>query len=140
MGRITLERTPARIKVDRLITALKDRPMNTVAAGQFLCITTNNAYRYLRKLHEDGLVHISGWSVNGDAMVPTPIYGAGMKVDAKRPKTVADKPDYERRRYRAMKKDPLGYSTYLAKARHRMRCKAGKLVKRDPFVAALFGG
>lgn len=143
MGNMTLERNPSQVKVARLLEAMRTTPMHSRQVSELLFINMCSAARYLRRMHGNGLIHISAWTRVGNGASPVAVYSAGYGRDARRPKPVtADPSAYERKRYQRMKKDPEAYAVFLSKARTRMReahaRKHGQ--KRDPLVAALFGG
>lgn len=135
MAEMTLERTPAQIKVKRLLEKLEEQPMTPPEIAQFLCLSQPTTKTYIKLLHERGQIYIRHWTRNnvGDLAVRArPVWATGNKKDAAKPPRLTRK-QLNRRRYDKIKCDPAAYTAMLAKAGQRYRSKT---FKPRPDVAA----
>ena len=89
--------------------------------------------RRLRELHDQGLVHIAGWSPAGDSYRWRPQYALGIGVDVPCPPPTGRTNTRRVQEYR----EKLTIEDKAFKdARRRQK---ERVVKRDPLVAAFFG-
>lgn len=90
--------------------------------------------RELEKMHQQGLVHIAGWAKAGDSYRWRPKYKLGCADDAPCPPPTGRTSTQRVHDFRAkMSADDKDF----ADARRRQK---RRVVKRDPLVAAFFGG
>mgnify|MGYP001061232128 CR=1 FL=1 len=113
-----------------------------MADSKFLAFVTGFSRRQvllqLRTRYVAGELHIAGWARYAPAGVWAARYALGAGVDALKPDPMP--PEVVDRRYKQRaSKDPAYTAARNARARARYAIKTGRLVRRDPLVAALYG-
>lgn len=122
-------------RIAAITAALQDRPMcaHDLAPKVFLCF--EQARRYLRFMHAQGLLHIAKWPLRCTPRATrVAAYALGAGVDAKKPKRRTGQQRQARAKAK-LRADPERFEFHLAKCRARKRKPA-----RDPLVTAMFGG
>ena len=90
--------------------------------------------RRLQELHAQGLVHIAAWSPAGDSYRWRPMYKMGFGVDVPCPPPTGRTSTQRVKEFRA--KMTIEDKAFKDAKRRQQR----RVVKRDPLVAAFFGG
>lgn len=133
-GRHTLEREPARIKVERLLSELAQRSMSMPEIMAVLCVTKNTAGLYAKVLKEQGKIRVVRWLRGGDGPFK-PVYGLGGGPDAARPAPLTREQVGKRYRARLQKDRPDVYAARLAYVKHQTRKRRMKAPPIDPMLA-----
>lgn len=129
----TLERTPSRLKVEKLLALLAEREMTRAEIGEKLFLSESQAYRYMRCLCQQRKVYVKRWIRSEIGGMPTAVYAAGDRASAPRPRRLT-KAEQARRQYQRMKREqPEKYMRYLLRARR--AASRGKATKADPLLA-----
>lgn len=136
MAKTTLERTPALIKVKRLLEAIKERPMTTPEIAVKLSISKGHATEYVEILHASKRIHIKSRTrdpVCGLKARARPVWAAGEGIDAE-PLPPVSKKELSRAQYARIKADPARYERMVRNCRERYRRKV--FVARPDVAAA----
>lgn len=136
-AKVTLERTPSRIRVEKLLALLSEGELSRNEIAEKLCMSEASADRYLKFLRQAGKVYVKRWerATGPHGGMPTAFYIAGDKEDGLRPKPLS-KAEQSRKKYKRMKtEEPAKYAAYLDRAK--LRAKMRNREKRGvPFVPA----
>ena len=121
-------------RIAAISAALQDGPLSAhdLAPKVFLCF--EQARRYLRFMHAQGLVHIAKWPLRCTPRATrVAAYAMGAGADARKPKRRTGQQRQARAKAK-LRADAERFEFHLAK------CKARKhKTARDPLVAAMFG-
>jgi hypothetical protein len=123
-----------------ILKLLELRPMDITEVAVKLGIWERPARFRLKALHAAGKVHIDRYERFSPHGPAARMWALGPGVDAPRPKPI---PQAQRQRellHRMRREDPFAYERLLARKRLMELIRSGRLVKRDPAAAALFGG
>ena len=116
-------------RLPRLIKAITDIGMTTTEIAETLYCTPRSARMLVKRLRDDGLVHIQQWINNGHT--PVAVYRYGIGVDAVRQEPVSSTDRVRKWR----RKESLDDKAFRMARQRGRRVK----IKRDPLVAAFFG-
>lgn len=125
---------------DAVLETLKKHPnLDSVDLAEMTGCSRRSVMTALNMLHGSH-IYVSGWIRRSDNGYWARRYSIGIQPDAPRPKPLTAK-QLAKRAYARLKKEKPDYlAAKAAKARLRYAEKTGKLIRRDPLVAALFGG
>lgn len=121
-------------RIGLTIAALQAGPLSAHDLAPKIYLCYGHAWRVLRLMHQQGLVHIAKWPLRRTPRCTrVAAYAAGPGKDAKKPPALTG-PQKQARSINKARQNGDRYALIRAKDRARKR----KLV-RDPMVAAMFG-
>jgi transcription initiation factor IIE alpha subunit len=116
-------------RLPRLIKAITDIGMTTQEIAETLYCTPRSARMLVKRLRDDGLVHIQQWINNGHTPVAVYRYGIGVDAVKQEPVSSTDRVRKWRR------KESLDDKAFRMARQRGRRVK----IKRDPLTAAFYG-
>jgi hypothetical protein len=122
-----------------ILKLLELRPMDITEVAAKLGIWERPARFRLNALHAAGKIHIDRYERFSPHGPAARIWALGPGVDAPRPKPIPNTKRQRDRVKRMRREDPSAYERLLARKRLMEGIRSGRLVKRDPAAAALFG-
>jgi hypothetical protein len=122
-----------------ILKLLELRPMDITEVAAKLGIWERPARFRLNALHAAGKIHIDRYERFSPHGPAARIWALGPGVDAPRPKPIPNNKRQCDRVKRMRREDPSAYERLLARKRLMEGIRSGRLVKRDPAAAALFG-
>jgi len=147
----TFERGPARRNIERILELLDGQSLTEPEICQQLHMSPLNLKMYLNHLREQRMVHISSWTrrpVAGMRPFPRPLYRAGSRRNAVKPKPKTDAEvarDYRKRVMANPDEYERGYRKIRAqRARQELRLRNQRMQQLaaagfDPHTASLMG-
>lgn len=148
----TFERGPARRNIERILVLLGGKSLTEPEICQQLHMSPLNLKMYLNHLREQGKVHISSWTrrpVAGMRPFPRPLYRAGSRRNAVKPKPKTDAEvarDYRKRVMANPEEYERGYRKIRAqRARQELRLRNQRMQELaaagfDPHTLGLVNG
>lgn len=122
-----------------ILKLLELRPMDITEVAVKLGIWERPARFRLNALHAAGKIHIARYERFSDHGPAARMWALGPGVDASRPKPIPHTQRQRARVARMRREDPFAYERLLERKRLMESIRSGRLVKRDPAAAALFG-